>query len=601
MRRGPPVVFQKQGSQEGDSNVKVQGDEFLRAIKLFENKPALIAGIFFTVCAGGAPLLMNVVIGDMMTVMTTEGSFVTKVTTLALTMVYVVLGMAVITSLGIGFRVLTNPFYMVTLRQLLYSSLLELDVEYFDATPTGVLIGRLSEDVTLVRETYLDKGAQVMQSLAQAIAGLCLAFATSWRVALVCCPAIPLSAITFVVGEHLVDKLWLKFNAASSACISKAEEVIMQFRTVKAFDCEVYESDGYTNGLKNVDDVYKTTSWVHGIKDGLIAMYIWGMLAGLLYYTCWLMVRKPFLGVESGDMMVLMMSMMLGTMGISSSLSMLGDFQKAGLSAAKVLEIMEKKPKYGRHVGARDLNGAKTIAGRIEFKDVGFRYATRESWAVRHLDFVIEPGETVAFVGESGCGKSTTLQLLQRFYEVEEGEILIDGVPIQSLAPMFVRSQIATVPQGPVLFSMSIRDNLRYARPHASDTEVAAAARTGNAHDFIMEQPNNYETVVQQTSLSGGQKQRICISRAILIDAPILLLDEATAALDTESEQLVQQSLEVVRHGKTAVLVAHRLATVIHADRILVFKEGKVAETGKHEELLAVSGIYADLVKYQLE
>jgi ABC-type multidrug transport system fused ATPase/permease subunit len=247
------------------------------------------------------------------------------------------------------------------------------------------------------------------------------------------------------------------------------------------------------------------------------------------------------------------------------------------------------------------LNGAKTVRGKIEFRDVGFKYATRESWAVRHLNFVIEPGETVAFVGESGCGKSTTLQLLQRFYEITEGEILIDDVPLHTLAPVFVRSQIASVPQGPVLFEMSIRDNLRYARPDADDSIVAEAARSGNAHNFIMEQPNNYNTMVQQTSLSGGQKQRICISRAILVGAPILLLDEATAALDTESEQLVQQSLETVRRGKTAVVVAHRLATVLHADRILVFKDGHIEESGKHEELMEQSGLYADLVRFQLE
>jgi ABC-type multidrug transport system fused ATPase/permease subunit len=339
----------------------------------------------------------------------------------------------------------------------------------------------------------------------------------------------------------------------------------------------------------------------HATKDALIAMYIWAMLGGLLYYTCYLMVRKPDIGVEPGDMMILMMAMMMGTMGVSSSLSMLGEFSKAAASAAKVLEIIEKQPKVDRHDGADAINGEKTIRGRIEFRDVGFKYATRDTWAVRHLNFSIEAGESVAFVGESGCGKSTTLQLLQRFYEVTEGEVLIDGINIQELSPMFVRNQVASVPQGPVLFSMSIRDNLRYVRPDADDSAVADAARTGNAHDFIMEQPNNYNTTVHQTSLSGGQKQRICIARAILANAPILLLDEATAALDTESEQLVQQSLEVVRHGKTAVIVAHRLATVLHADQILVFKEGHIEESGKHEELLEQSGIYADLVKYQLE
>jgi ABC-type multidrug transport system fused ATPase/permease subunit len=204
-------------------------------------------------------------------------------------------------------------------------------------------------------------------------------------------------------------------------------------------------------------------------------------------------------------------------------------------------------------------------------------------------------------VGESGCGKSTTLQLLQRFYEIEEGQILVDDVDIKTHSPMFLRSQISIVPQSPVLFSMTIKDNVRYIKPHATDDEVAQAAQVGNAHNFVMELPSNYNTIVQQTSLSGGQKQRLCISRAILADAPIMLLDEATAALDTESEQLVQQSLENVRHGKTAIVVAHRLATVMNADRILVFQNGHVAESGTHKELIGKGGIYADLVKFQLE
>jgi ABC-type multidrug transport system fused ATPase/permease subunit len=191
--------------------------------------------------------------------------------------------------------------------------------------------------------------------------------------------------------------------------------------------------------------------------------------------------------------------------------------------------------------------------------------------------------------------------LLQRFYEVEEGQILLDGVDISTLSPHFIRTQISIVPQGPVLFSMSIRDNIRYSRHEATDEEVEAAAAIGNAHKFVMELPENYQTDVQQMSLSGGQKQRICISRAILANTPILLLDEATAALDTESEQLVQESLENFRHGKTAILVAHRLATVLHADKILVFQDGHIVEEGTHEELLAKSGIYSDLVKFQLQ
>jgi ABC-type multidrug transport system fused ATPase/permease subunit len=241
------------------------------------------------------------------------------------------------------------------------------------------------------------------------------------------------------------------------------------------------------------------------------------------------------------------------------------------------------------------------VRGKIEFRDVCFKYKTRNDYAVNHLSFTINPGETVAFVGESGCGKTTTIQLLQKLYEIESGSILIDDVDIATLSGVAVRSQITSVPQTPTLFSMSVRDNIRFAKAAAVEDEVVEAARIGNAHDFIMELPENYETAITHTSLSGGQKQRLCIARAVMANAPVLLLDEATAALDTESEQLVQQSLDQFRHGKTAIIVAHRLATVQNADRILVLQNGCVAESGKHEELLAANGLYADLIRWQLQ
>jgi ABC-type multidrug transport system fused ATPase/permease subunit len=202
------------------------------------------------------------------------------------------------------------------------------------------------------------------------------------------------------------------------------------------------------------------------------------------------------------------------------------------------------------------------------------------------LNLKINSGETVALVGESGCGKTTTLQLLQRFYEIESGEILIDGVNIRTISPYNLRTHISAVPQTPVLFSMSIKDNISYGKATADEQEISEAAQIGNAHNFIMNLPQNYSTIVQQTSLSGGQKQRICISRAILANTPVLLLDEATAAIDIESEQLVQESLEKFRKGKTALVVAHRLATVLNADRIFVFANGRVVEEGTHPSLL---------------
>jgi ABC-type multidrug transport system fused ATPase/permease subunit len=547
--------------------------------------------------AGGAPFLMNVVMGDMMNVMTEEQGFLDAMIDLSLRMFYVILGMTAATVLSMIFRISITPTFSRDLRCLVYNSIVELDIGFFDATQTGALIGRLSEDVTLVRETYLEKFLQLVQQLTQSVAGIILALVTGWRVCIVVLPGIPLAAVAFVIGEVLVGKLWYRYNDESSASAAKAEEVVTQFRTIKAFDCEMHEAELYAKSLDSVHDVYKSTSYVHAAKDGFIQLITWAMIAGTMYYTIYIIVRKPQFGIEPGDMMILMMALMLGTMGVSQALGMIDDFKKAGISAAKLLALIEMKPAVSRQDGSHELE----VQGKIEFRDVGFKYATRDSWAVRGLSFVVNPGETVALVGESGCGKSTTLQLLQRFYEIEEGQILIDGVDIATLAPEFVRAQISIVPQSPVLFSMSIKENIRYAKPDADEAAVARAAQTGNAHDFILEMPSNYDTRVQQTSLSGGQKQRICISRAILQDTPIMLLDEATAALDTQSEQLVQQSLDQVRHGKTAVVVAHRLATVMHADKIFVFKDGHVAETGTHEELVEQNGIYADLVHFQLQ
>jgi ABC-type multidrug transport system fused ATPase/permease subunit len=283
--------------------------------------------------------------------------------------------------------------------------------------------------------------------------------------------------------------------------------------------------------------------------------------------------------------------------GVAMTIDAADDLKKAARSAAKLLLVLDKKPRRDRHIG----NTLSEVRGKIEFRDVGFKYETLDDYGVHGLSFTIQAGETVALVGESGCGKSTTLQLIQRFYDVQEGSILIDDVDINTLSPVFIRSHISSVPQGPVLFSMSVLDNIRFGKSEATLDEVTAATRIGNAHDFIMELPENSETMVAQTSLSGGQKQRLCISRAILENASILLLDEATAALDTESEQLVHQSLEQFRYGKTAIVVAHRLATVKNADRILVFQDGHVVESGTHDELMERSGIDADLDKFQLQ
>jgi ATP-binding cassette subfamily B protein len=277
-----------------------------------------------------------------------------------------------------------------------------------------------------------------------------------------------------------------------------------------------------------------------------------------------------------------------------------GELQRASGATERLVELLEYRG-HGRGPGdARPLRRAG--AGRSSFEDVVFHYPTRpESHALGGVSFTIRPGETVALVGPSGAGKSTVFQLLLRFYDPGSGRITLDGVPLTEMDRDAFRSAMALVPQDPVIFAASARENIRFGRPDASDAEVEAAARAAAAHDFLTELPQGYDTYVGERGLmlSGGQKQRVAIARAILRDAPILLLDEATSALDAESERLVQDAVARLSEERTTLIVAHRLATVKQADRILVFEGGHIVAEGTHDSLVAEGGLYARLARLQ--
>ena len=576
--------------------VTPKGGEFLALMKYFTKKWALAVATFVVMVSGVAPLLMNLVMGQMMNLLSSGEFTDSQLISVIGKLVGAFLTGSLLFGISYAFRSVANPAFMVDIRRELYASLMQKDMSYYDQKSSGALVGCLSEDVTVVSQIYLDRFMLVTRDIVQFIGGMILSLMVMWQVALPACVVVVLCGVVYIVGEKCLGGLWVQLSSYSSEASAKAEESISAIRTVKSFDCETREMNSYRETLGNVERVYRRTSFAQGVKDGVIWGLVYTMVPGILYFGSWFVMQEKF-GYESGDLMVLMMSLIFSALGISSLLTLSDDFKKANVSAAKILDIINDKPKVNQECGGE----LHRVVGKIEFVDVGFKYETSDVWAVRHLSFTINPGETVAFVGESGSGKTTTLQLLQRLYEIQEGQILLDDVDIKTMAPRSVRAFISVVPQGPVLFSMSVKDNIRFSKRSATDDEVTQAAQLGNAHDFIMEIPENYDAMVQQTTLSGGQKQRICISRAILAHTPILLLDEATASLDTESEQLVQQSIEQYRHGRTVIIVAHRLATVVNADKILVFQDGHVIEQGNHQELLDLKGVYAKLVSDQLE
>ena len=575
-----------------------KGAEFRRIMSYYDRKAFLFMSFFFAAVAGASPLLITLPLKKATEIFGGIGpGFLDLVADFCKEAAWVMAVCIVLQTWSAALQAIVAPQFLVDIRKRLYKNLMDADIEYFDETSCGALISRISEGVTYIKDVYIDTLFTTILACALSIGGIIESFCFNWKITLYFIPFPIALGVQMYAGVKWANKVWDRYHSAGTESVEKAVSVITEFRTVKSFDQELWEAEDFRSNLYAEDNILKRVSFIRAGTFSLALCILGAMVLTIVWYNFDQMVNHQENGLDFYHACIVMNGLVMFALGIHTNLSISDDFEMAKICARNVAGIIEMKPKINRHEG-KDVGA---LSGEIEFRDVGFRYKGCEQWAVRHLSFKIKAGETVAFVGESGCGKSTTLQLIQRFYDIEEGEILFDGIDIKEISPICLRKNISIVPQGPVLFSMTISDNIAYSKKDATADEIAEAAVTGNAHNFIMELDDNYKTMVHQTSLSGGQKQRICISRAILQPTPILLLDEATAALDTESEQLVQESLESFRHGKTSIMVAHRLATVVHADRILVFQDGKIVEEGTHKELLERNGIYADLAKFQLQ
>ncbi len=485
---------------------------------------------------------------------------------------------------------------MADLRKAIYKKYIWLPMSFYDSRRVGELMSRITADVATLQDTFSFTLAELLRQLLTLILGTTILFYFAPTLTGFMLLTFPVLVIVALIFGKYIRRLSKKTQDKLAATNVVVEESLQSIAIVKAFTNELVEFSRYSSALKEVVDVTIRSSRYRGLFISFIIFAIFGGIVAVGTYGAIL--------VQSGDLKVgELFSFVLYTAIIGFSIAGLGDIfaqvQRSIGASERVLEILGEKDEHD------DANETLRLAGEIEFNNVSFAYHSRPDVQVlTDLNFKISPGEKIALIGQSGSGKSTIINLLMRFYSLHHGAIIVDGRPIEEYPLSAYRANLGIVPQEVILFGGTIRENIGYGKPGASEEEIRDAARKANALEFIEKFPEKFDTVVGErgVKLSGGQRQRIAIARAILKDPAILILDEATSSLDVHSEVLVQQALEKLMEGRTTIVIAHRLSTIKKVNRIFVIQEGKLAEMGSHSELTSMNnGIYTNLLKLQLQ
>lgn len=552
------------------------------------------------VIGAGLGLVMPLAIGQIVNLIT--GDQALPIAQIALLLGLVAIGQAVAGLIQtysltfVGERVVTD------LRLAAYQQLQRLDLAFFEQRRTGEITSRITNDVTLIQTTVTTNLATLLQGVIQLVGAVVLMIVVSWQLSGLALVLVPtLVAIAVVFGRWL-RRISTTVQDRLADATSVLEETVAGVRVVRSFGREPYEIERFRTAIEATFAAAMKRARVRALFQPAMSLAVWAVLIGMLVIGGYLVSAGL---LTPGDLVAFLFyaGMVAGSMGAFAGL--FGQVQEALGAVTRVFELLDQQPAVA---DAPDAIPLPPVQGRVEFREVSFAYQRAENGqaapvVLRNFSLAIEPGEMVALVGPSGAGKSTIVSLIPRFYDVQSGSVLIDGYDVRRVQMRSLREQIGIVPQETLLFSGSIRDNIRYGRLEASDAEVEAAARMANAHEFICQLPEGYDTPVGERGvrLSGGQRQRIAIARAILKDPRILILDEATSSLDSESERLVQEALERLMAGRTSIVIAHRLSTVQRADRIVVVVAGEVVEAGTHRQLLARGGMYARLYELQFQ
>ncbi len=511
------------------------------------------------------------------------------------------LAVAVVLAIASGAR-----FYLVSwlgervvgdLRRDLFAHVVRLGPAWFEVKRSGDVMSRISADAQLIEQVIGSSASVALRNTLMCLGGVVMLVVTNPKLALWTLAVVPLTVVPIIVFGRQVKALSRESQARMGEMVSEGAETLDGVRTVQAFAQEDRAALRFGEATERAFIAATRRVSRRAIMTTLVIFIVFSAVGFLL----WMGGHDVLTGrITAGDLSAFVFYAVLVASSGGAISETIGDLQRAAGAAERLAELRAEPPSIVEPADPKPL--PRPVQGAVSFEDVSFRYPTRtESLALDRFDLDVAPGETVAIVGPSGAGKTTAFNLLLRFYDPEKGAIRLDGIDIRELALADLRRSLAIVPQDPTLFSASVADNIRYGRPEASDAEVRAAADAASALGFIDALPNGFATDLgaRGVRLSGGQRQRIAIARALLCDPAVLLLDEATSALDAESEQAVQQALDRVMHKRTTLVIAHRLATVQKADRIVVIDQGQVADIGTHAELVRRGGLYARLAELQ--
>uniref|UniRef100_A0A671FV25 ATP binding cassette subfamily B member 1 n=1 Tax=Rhinolophus ferrumequinum TaxID=59479 RepID=A0A671FV25_RHIFE len=508
-------------------------------------------------------------------------------------------GVLVAAYIQVSFWCLAAGRQILKIRKQFFHAIMRQEIGWFDVHDVGELNTRLTDDVSKINEGIGDKIGMFFQSMATFFTGFIVGFTRGWKLTLVILAISPVLGLSAAMWAKVLSSFTDKELLAYAKAGAVAEEVLAAIRTVIAFGGQKKELERYNKNLEEAKRIGIKKAITANISMGAAFLLIYASYALAFWYGTSLVLSGEY---SIGQVLTVFFSVLIGAFSVGQASPSIETFANARGAAYEIFKIIDNKP----HIDSYSKHGHKpeNIKGNLEFTNVHFSYPSRkEVQILTGLNLTVQSGQTVALVGNSGCGKSTTVQLIQRLYDPTEGMVSIDGQDIRTINVRYLREIIGVVSQEPVLFATTIAENIRYGRENVTMDEIEKAVKEANAYDFIMKLPDKFDTLVGErgAQLSGGQKQRIAIARALVRNPKILLLDEATSALDSESEAEVQAALDKAREGRTTIVIAHRLSTIRNADVIAGFENGAIAEQGSHSELMKKKGLYFKLVNMQDE